>query len=268
MNIVSETVQKDRSDEVALITGSRRGIGLGVAIELAKLGFKIVLNGVTDNQRSNDSVEKIKELGAECFYIQADLSNTADRKRLVQEIKTEYGRLDILINNAGVAPDPREDMLKASEESFDRIININLKGPYFLTQTVANWMIELTKEDPEKRPKIVNITSINAVAATPVRGDYCISKAGLAMMNTLYAVRLAEYGIGVYEIRPGLTKTDMVGQVEEKYTKLIEEGLTPIKRWGFPVDIGKAVAAIAMDLYPYSTGEVINVDGGFHMRRF
>jgi NAD(P)-dependent dehydrogenase (short-subunit alcohol dehydrogenase family) len=176
----------------------------------------------------------------------------------------------MLVNNAGVAPKVRADILEASEESFDRLININIKGPYFLTQLAAKWMIEQSRTGIPPvpfQPKIITISSISAYTASVNRGDYCISKAALSMLTPLYAARLAEHGIGVYEIRPGLIRTDMTGPVKEKYDKLIEEGLTPIKRWGTPEDVGKAVAAIAQDLLPFSTGEVINVDGGFHLRR-
>ena len=176
----------------------------------------------------------------------------------------------MLVNNAGVAPDVRADILEASEASFDRLISVNVKGPYFLTQLVAKWMIEQQRDGKSPgpvTPKIITISSISAYTASVNRGDYCISKAALSMLTPLYASRLAEHGINVYEIRPGVIATDMTGPVKEKYDKLIAEGLTPIKRWGIPEDIGKAVAAVALDAFPFSTGEVINVDGGFHLRR-
>jgi NAD(P)-dependent dehydrogenase (short-subunit alcohol dehydrogenase family) len=189
---------------------------------------------------------------------------------LIVFTKRTLGRLDLLVNNAGVAPEVRADILEATEESFDRLININAKGPYFLTQLTAKLMIEQSRTAAPPatfQPKIITISSVSAYTASVNRGDYCISKAALSMLTPLYASRLAEHGIGVYEIRPGLIKTDMTGPVKEKYDKLIEKGLTPIKRWGTPEDVGKAVAAIAQDLLPFSTGEVINVDGGFHLRR-
>jgi len=170
------------------------------------------------------------------------------------------------VNNAGVAPEVRADILEADEASFDRLININVKGPYFLTQLAAKWMIE-QKMDRPTRPKIITISSVSAYAASTNRGDYCIAKAALSMITPLYASRLAEHGINVYEIRPGIIATDMTGPVKDKYDKLIADGLTPIKRWGSPEDVGKAVLAITNDLLPFSTGEVINVDGGFHIRR-
>ena len=167
-----------------------------------------------------------------------------------------------------MAPEKREDILVATEESFDRLIRINLKGPYFLTRDIASWMIAQKKNRPQEKFRIINIVSINAYTASPLRGEYCVSKAGLAMMTALFAVRLAEYGIGVFEIRPGLIKTDMTIPVREKYSTLISEGVTPIARWGFPEDIGKAAVALAMDYFPFSTGDIINVDGGYHLRAF
>ena len=190
-----------------------------------------------------------------------------DRIRLIEEVKSKYGRLDLLVNNAGVAPKQRLDILEATEESFERLISINLKGPYFLTQLAANWMIEQMNAYEGRNPKIINISSISAFTSSPSRGEYCISKAGISMMTKLYADRLADYGIQVFEIQPGVIETDMTRGVKEKYDRLIEEGMTPIKRWGYPEDIAKAVAAIATGAFPFSTGEVIHVDGGFHLRR-
>ena len=257
---------KNRDADVALITGSRRGIGLGIAIELAQAGFRVVLNGTAAIEDSQDSIRTVQSTGTECHYIQADISNTAERAETISKIKSNFGRLNILVNNAGVAPSPREDILIAAEESFDRLMRINLKGPYFLTRDVANWMIDQQKSAPEQKFKIINISSINAFTASPSRGEYCISKAAMGMMTALFAARLAEYGIGVFEIRPGITKTDMTAVVKDKYDQLISEGLVPIARWGLPQDIGKAALALCLDYFPYSTGEVINVDGGFHLK--
>ena len=173
-----------------------------------------------------------------------------------------------MVNNAGVGPPKRVDMLEVGTESYDEVMEINLKGPFFLTQRVANEMIRLQSEDKVANPKIINISSISAYTSSPARAEYCISKAGMSMMTTLWADRLAEYGINVYEIRPGIIKTDLTAVVKEKYDDLIlHKGLTPIRRWGLPEDIGKAVLAIAENYLPFSTGEVINVDGGFHMHR-
>ncbi len=188
---------------------------------------------------------------------------------LVQSVLSNYGHIDLLVNNAGVAPQVRADLLEASEESFDRLIGINLKGPYFLTQLVAKQMIEQMRNGDVGffgPPRIITISSVSAYTASTNRGDYCISKAGLSMMTALFAARLAEYGINVYEVRPGIIATDMTAGVKEKYDRLVEQGAWPIKRWGQPEDVGRAVAAIARGDLPFSTGEVINVDGGFHLR--
>jgi 3-oxoacyl-[acyl-carrier protein] reductase len=175
--------------------------------------------------------------------------------------------VDLLVNNAGVAPLARTDILEATEESFDRVLAINLKGPYFLTQLVSKWMIQLKKTNVVLKPKIVVISSMSAYTSSTNRGEYCVSKAGLSMMTQLYADRLSEYGINVYEIRPGIIMTDMTTPVKEKYDELIAEGITPIRRWGTTGDIANAVVAIAKDYFPFSTGEIFNVDGGFHLRR-
>ena len=256
----------NRTANVALITGSRRGIGLGIAVELSKAGFDIVLNGTASLEDSQDAIDAVTDHGACCHYVQADISKREKREKLISQVKKIFGKLNILVNNAGVAPQPREDILVAKEESFDRLMRINLKGPYFLTRDIANWMIEQRNKEPEQKLCIINIVSINAYTASPSRGEYCVSKAGLSMMTSLFAVRLAEYGIGVYEIRPGLIKTDMTIPVRDKYSKLISEGFTPIARWGVPEDIGKAAVALAKDYLPFSTGDIINVDGGYHLR--
>ena len=261
---------------VALITGASRGIGRGIALELAKLGYDLVLNYASNDSAAQQTAADCgsaaratgKNIRAE--ICQADIASSADRRKLIQFTREKLTRLDLLVNNAGVAPDVRADILEAGEESFDRLIDINVKGPYFLTQLAANWMIEQSEAGVPPVPfkfKIITISSISAYTASVNRGDYCVAKAALAMLTPLYAARLAEHGINVYEIRPGIIRTDMTGPVKEKYDKLIEEGLTPIKRWGTPQDVGKAVVAIAQDLLPFSTGEVINVDGGFHLRR-
>jgi len=261
---------------VALITGASRGIGRGIAMELARLGYDLILNYAHNAAAAGDSAAQCRSvaaLGGKSLRIepfQADISVGADRDRLVAFAKQSFQRLDILVNNAGVAPTVRADILEADEQSFDRLMAINVKGPYFLTQQVARWMADLTQRpppDPPYHPKIVTVTSLSAYTASTNRGDYCISKAALAMLTPLFAARLAPYGIHVYEIRPGIIATDMTSGVKEKYDRLIEDGLTPIRRWGQPEDVARAVAAIAQDLLPFSTGEVINVDGGFHLRR-
>ena len=261
---------------VALITGASRGIGRGIALELATLGYDLVINYARNvsaaQQTATDCGSAAQAAGMviRAEICQADIASDADRRKLIHFTKEKLTRLDLLVNNAGVAPEVRADILEASEESFDRLIAINVKGPYFLTQLAANWMIAQRRTGVSPvpfRPKIITISSISAYTASVNRGDYCLSKAALAMLTPLYAARLAEHGINVYEIRPGVVRTDMTAPVTEKYDTLIAEGLTPIKCWGTPEDVGKAVAAIAQDLLPFSTGEVINVDGGFHLRR-
>lgn len=261
---------------VALITGASRGIGRGIALELAGMGYDLVVNyasNVVAAQKTvSDCVAKAEMGGGtiRAEMCQADVSVPPDRQRLIEFTRQAFGRLDILVNNAGVAPHVRADILDATEESFDRVIAINVKGPYFLTQLAARWMVEQRAAgllSASQSAKIITISSISAYTASTQRGDYCVSKAALSMLTPLFASRLAGHGINVYEIRPGVIATDMTGPVKDKYNKLIGEGLTPIERWGTPEDVGKAVAAIAQDLFPFSTGEVINVDGGFHLRR-
>ena len=255
------------SRKSALITGATRGIGKGIALELARLGLNIVAVGTRNASQAAGAIEEIRANDVEVAYVQADVSQREGRDRMVEETKKAFGRLDVLVNNAGVAPKERVDVLDMSEESFDWVFGINLRGPLFLTQRVAKWMVEQKQHEPDREPMIVNISSVSAYASSPGRAQYCISKAGMSMMTLLYADRLAEFGIRVYEIRPGVVATDMTAAAKAKYDKLIDAGFTPIARWGLPEDVGKAVAAIVQGALPFSTGEVINVDGGFHMRR-
>ena len=251
---------------VALVTGASRGIGRGVALALGGIGHDVAVNYVRDEAAAKEVCESLAASGVRGHPVRADIAVTDDRARLVDEVYDAFGRLDLLVNNAGVAPKVRADILEGGEESCDRMVNINLKGPYFLTQLVAKRMADAVKQG--KPPgKIVTITSVSVYTASTNRGDYCVAKSGLAMMTKLYAVRLAEFGINVYEIRPGVIETDMTGPVKEKYDKMIAEGLTPIVRWGKPDDVARAVVAVSTDAFPFSTGEVINVDGGFHLRR-
>jgi NAD(P)-dependent dehydrogenase (short-subunit alcohol dehydrogenase family) len=258
----------------AIVTGASRGIGRGIALELASLGHDLVINffdftaeGQPDESRAVETQNQIKALGSDCQILRGDVGSAADRDSLVALAKSKFGRCDMLVNNAGVAPSKRLDILEATEESFDRVMTINLKGPYFLTQQVANWMVEQRQAHPDRGCRIVSTGSISSYTSSPARGEYCLSKAGISMMTKLYADRLAEYGIGVFEISPGVIATDMTSVVKDKYDKLIADGLTPIKRWGKPEDIAKAVGAIAEGRLDFSTGQVINVDGGFHLRR-
>ena len=241
---------------VALVTGGSRGIGLGVAQALLKDGFEVAICGVRP-------ACDLKEF----FYVQCDVSARQARAKMLDAIRQRFGKLHVLVNNAGIAPKVRADILDATEESFEQLIHTNLQGPYFLTQAAARWMIEQKKADAGWRGGIVNVSSISATVASVNRGDYCISKAGVAMATQLWAARLGEFDIPVYEVRPGVIKTDMTSVVTEKYDKLFANGLAIQARWGIPEDVGKAVAALARGDFPYSTGQVVMVDGGLTMQR-
>jgi 3-oxoacyl-[acyl-carrier protein] reductase len=261
---------KGMSQKSVLVTGASRGIGRGIAIELAKAGHRIAINYAGNAEAAAEALALVKGAGGDGFVVQGDVAVAADRERLVAETVKHFGRIDLLVNNAGVAPKVRADLLDAGEESFDRLYSINLKGPYFLTQLVAKQMLAQAPDAEGFRGRIVNITSISVYTASINRGDYCMVKAGLAMMTKLFADRLANDGINVYEIRPGVIATDMTGAVKAKYDKLIiedERGITPIRRWGKPEDIGRAVSAIAADCFPFTTGTAFDVDGGFHLQR-
>jgi NAD(P)-dependent dehydrogenase (short-subunit alcohol dehydrogenase family) len=263
-----------RTAPVALVTGAARGIGCGIAVELARVGFSVAINdissqGVAEECRKLCAQVAPDPVNASFEFFQGDIARACDRATLVDSVSDRFGWIDLLVNNAGVAPQVRKDILEAGEESFDRLMAVNVKGPYFLTQAVANFWLA----DPDalrsraRKPKIVMISSASAYAVSLNRAEYCVSKAALSMLTPLFAVRLAEYGIQVFEIRPGVIATDMTAPVKEKYDRMIQEGAWPIRRWGTPEDVGRAVAAIAEDRLPFSTGEVINVDGGFHLRR-
>jgi 3-oxoacyl-[acyl-carrier protein] reductase len=233
----------------------------------AERGWRVVINYRADREAARETLQQVERAGGEGLSIQADVSLPADRERLLVGTLAHWGRIDLLVNNAGMAPRQRRDLLETSEDSYDEVMAVNLKGPFFLTQAVARTMIQLLERGAIERPCIVNVGSLSAYASSVRRGEYCISKAGLAMVTALFAHRLAEYGIRVYEVRPGIIETDMTDPVREKYDQLLAEGLAPIRRWGQPADVARAVVAIAEGSLPYSTGEVINVDGGFHLRR-
>jgi 3-oxoacyl-[acyl-carrier protein] reductase len=251
------------SNKVALVTGAARGIGRGIAVALAQKKWCVVINYRGNTDAANEALRLVEQAGGQGIVVQGDVAVTQDQNRLVATTLEKFGHIDLLVNNAGMAPRVRTDMLQVGEASYDEVMTTNLKGPFFLTQLVANKMIELKTANA----KIVNIGSLSAYASSPNRAEYCISKAGVSMMTTLFADRLSEYGINVYEIRPGVIETDLTSVVKAKYDKFIAEGIFPIKRWGQPEDVARAVIAIADGALPYSTGEVINVDGGFHLRR-
>jgi len=249
------------------VTGGSRGIGFGCARHLASKGFDIAINGMRDESQLDEPISALKALGVDALYCRGDIGSADARSEMIDKIKDRFGRLNVLVNNAGVAPKERKDILEASEESFDYVVGTNVKGPYFLSQLAANWMIEQKAENPDDFFSIINVGSISATVASVNRGEYCIAKAGIAMMTTLFAARLGEFDIPVYEIRPGVAKTDMTAGVSEKYDKLIEEGLCVTKRWGFPEDIGKAVVSLAEGNFAYSTGQVVMIDGGLTLPR-
>lgn len=256
------------AERTAVITGSSRGIGRGIALALAERGWQVVVNYKSNRPAAEETGREVEARGGVAFLVQADMGTIDDLNRMVEATLQHFGSIDLLVNNAGMGPRQRVDMLRMSEASYDEVMAVNLKGAFFLTQRVANEMITLIEAGTIKNPKIVNIGSLSSYASSPQRAEYCISKAGLSMTTALWADRLAEFGINVYEIRPGIVATDLTSVVRDKYDHLIlEEGIMPIRRWGQPEDVGKAVVAIAEDMLPYSTGEIINVDGGFHMAR-
>ena len=257
---------------VALVTGASRGIGRGIALQLAAAGWDLVLNFATNEGAARQTAADCREaalpkgVSIRAEPVRADISQGADRTRLLEDTRRLFGRLDLLVNNAGVAPAVRADLLEESEEQFDHLLDVNLKGAFFLTQAAVPWLIE-QRQLLSSAPRIVFISSVSANTASVNRGSYCLAKAALSMACQLFAVRLAADDIPVYEIRPGIIETDMTRPVKQKYDALIEGGLTPMPRWGTPKDVGQAVVAIAQGLLPYSTGQIIQVDGGLHLRR-
>lgn len=255
------------SNKTAFVTGGSRGIGLGIAQALAADGWRLAINGVRAEDDVRETLDALRAVSPEVIYVRGDVSSAADRAACIDQLRTKFGRLNLLVNNAGIAPRVRADILDATEESFDEIFRVNLKGPYFLTQAVARWMADERRADAAFDGCIVNISSISAEIASINRGDYCMARAGTSMATKLWAVRLAEFGIRVYEIRPGVIATDMTAGVKEKYDRLIADGLTLEPRWGRPEDIGRAVAALARGDFPYATGQVVNIDGGMMIGR-
>lgn len=253
--------------KIALITGGTRGIGLGIAIELAKAGFDLAINGMRDEATVKPALDKLRNYGVEVAYFRGDVSKNEDRQRMVEAILSRFGKINVLVNNAGIAPPERKDILEASEESFEMVMNVNLRGPYFLTQLIANKMIDSKKQVADEFFCIINVSSVSATVASVNRGEYCISKAGIAMATKLWASRLGEFDIPVYEIQPGVIRTDMTAGVEQKYDQLFANGMAIQQRWGIPSDIGKVATAMATGSMPYSTGQVVCVDGGMTVQR-
>lgn len=257
---------------VILVTGAGRGLGRGIALQLAAEGCSVAINYAGNREAAEDAAKlcrKASRSAKQRFVpIQADIGSKADRERLVAETLSQLGTIDALVNNAGIAPRVRADLVDATEESFGELIRVNLEGPYFLTQAVArHWLEKKRKSALPTGNKIVFVTSISAETASTNRGDYCISKAGLAMAVQLWAARLAADNIQVLEVRPGIMATDMTAGAKSKYDKLLADGLVPQGRWGTPEDVGLAVRSIIAGRFPFSTGSVISVDGGFQIRR-
>ncbi len=255
------------SKPVALITGGSRGIGYGIAQALAREGFDLVINGMRPEEQVRAALEALQAAGARVAYAPGDIASGTDRRRLIDTVRERFGALNWLVNNAGVAPRQRLDLLETTEESFDHVVGTNLRGAFFLSQLAARWLVEQKQAAPGFRGGIINVSSISATVVSVNRGEYCIAKAGLSMATQLFAVRLGAHDLPVYEVRPGVTKTDMTAAVAAKYDKLIAEGLCVTPRWGYPEDVGRAVAALARGDFPYSTGQVIMVDGGLTIPR-
>jgi NAD(P)-dependent dehydrogenase (short-subunit alcohol dehydrogenase family) len=254
-------------NKAAFITGGTRGIGFGIAMALGKAGFDLALNGMRKKDEVVDALEEVRKLGVNVAYFQGNIAVREDRQAMFDKILSHFGAVNVLVNNAGIAPRERADILHAKEEIWDEVMDINLKGPYFLTQLFASYFVEMKVKNPLFDATIINVSSISAFVASVNRGEYCISKAGIAMATKLWATRLGEYDIPVYEIQPGIIKTDMTSGVVEKYDKLFQEGISLQRRWGLPDDVGKVAAMLAQGNLPYATGQVIKVDGGFNIQR-
>ncbi len=252
---------------VAIVTGASRGIGCAIALELARQGQGVVVNFLRNQDAADEVVRRIGELGGQAIAVRGDVGQADDRRQLVAATVREFGRLDVLVNNAGITSPGRRDLLDATEESWDEVFATNLKGPFFLAQLAAREMISLRQTGRIPGGTIVNVSSISAYAVSTNRADYCLAKSALPMLTWLLATRLADDNIRVYEICPGVIASDMTAPVQAKYDTLIAEGMSPIRRWGQPEDVARAVAAVVSGVFPFSTGERINVDGGFHIRR-
>jgi len=247
--------------KTAIVTGGARGIGFGIAQQLAADGFNIIVFGTKDESLVSDKIAQLNAAGSDTMYFSGNIANVDDCYAFVEKVVEKYQKIDVLVNNSGVAPKVRADILETSEESIDYVFGINIKGTFFMTQAVARRMLA------QNEGIIINISSISAFTSSVNRPDYCMSKSAIGMMTALFADRLASHGVRVYEIRPGVIRTDMTAPVIEKYDQMIADGVFPIERWGYPEDVAKAVSAFANGLFPYSTGETINVDGGFHLKK-
>lgn len=257
---------KTINSRVAVITGGARGIGLGVARQLAAEGCDLAIIG-RRQESEIDSLAQLRAMGREVLYCRGDISRTGDIEEMVRKIYGHYPQVNLLVNNAGIAPDSRVDLLETSEASYRKVMNTNLNGPFFLTQHIARRMVAAKKENNDFQGLIVTISSISSTVASVERAEYCISKAGLSMLTKLFACRLAAYNIPVYEVRPGIIRTDMTEKVSEKYDKMLAEGLCLTARWGTPDDVGKTVASLSRGDFLYSTGQVFMVDGGLTVPR-
>ncbi|MEB2781974.1 3-ketoacyl-ACP reductase [Algoriphagus sp. C2-6-M1] len=252
---------------VALVTGGSRGIGLGIARKLAEEGIDLAINGVREEESVRAALKELSALGVRVEYLQGNIASREDRNSILIDLKSKFGKIDILVNNAGVAPRTRSDFFEVTEDDYDHLMDINQKGTFFLTQAIAKWMAELKKEKPKSEISIINITSISSTVASTTRSSYCMSKAALSMLSKVLAVKMAEFDIPVYEIRPGVIETDMIEKVRETYHQAVKSGMTLEPRMGIPEDIGKVVAALVRGDLPYSTGQVISVDGGMTIAR-
>ena len=256
------------AEKIAAITGSRRGIGLGVAKALCKAGYTVIISGTADESSSSDVLNELRESGNNVHYIRLNIANPDERAAFFDEIDKKFGRLDVMVNNAGMAPRVRLDILETTIESFEEVLSVNLEGTFFMCQLAANLMLDMQKRNPDDyTPRIVNVASISSYTSSVNRGEYCISKAGISMTTQLFADRLAEFGIPVFEVRPGIIETDMTSAVRDKYEKMIASGLTPIPRMGKPEDVAACVLSAVSGNLDFATGQVLNADGGFHIRR-
>lgn len=262
---MTDSMSNDR--RVALITGGARGIGLAIARHLAAERCDLAVNGTRDEADVADVLAELRGSGREVIYCQGDVGSSSDRERMIEQVRSRFGRLHVLVNNAGITSIGRKDLLEAAEAGFDRVMAVNLKGPFFLTQLAARWMVEQRAADAQFRGVVINVSSVSAEILSLNRGDYCLTKAATGMATKLWAARLAEHGIDVYELQPGVIRSDMTAPVTEKYDRLIAEGLTLERRWGEPDDVGRAAAMLVRGDLPYATGQVLKIDGGMTIRQ-